>query len=63
MGICTICGNSIKNEELYQNFRIRIGNFEEDKFRAETVCYFHARCLAKSLNQEVMINNLTQLSK
>ena len=62
MGICGICGNFIKQEELRQNFLIRIGNFKNDKFQAEAVYYYHAKCLGKCLNEEIMIENLTQLS-
>ncbi len=58
MGVCGICGALIEQKEMFKNFLIRIGDFINGKFHADSSYYFHAKCIANKLKRETLIENL-----
>jgi hypothetical protein len=57
MGFCCICGNSINQKELQQNFLLQIRDFLIGKFHAEATFYYHKRCVSKVLKKDIVFNN------
>lgn len=58
MGVCDICGAIIEEKEIPKNFLIRVGDFINGKFHADSSYYFHTKCIATKLKREILVEKL-----
>jgi len=42
---CPLCSKKIKKQNLYNYFKITLGNFINGVFTGEKILYFHVECL------------------